>query len=167
MVVVLLYVDDIILMGSNYDEVNRINYAKKLVDKFGMINRKKSYTPLNVNPKLNRDEGTCLPFPRPYHALVGSLVYLTLTRSDITYVVGVVSRYIQEPSKPHIEEANKILRYINTSPDNGLLYEKDAKFVLQGFADVDFAEDRDDRSSTSGFVFLCGNTSISWGSKKQ
>ncbi|XP_047335696.1 uncharacterized mitochondrial protein AtMg00810-like [Impatiens glandulifera] len=141
--------------------VSQINYAKKLVDKFGMKYGKKSYTPLNVNPRLSRDEGTRLPDPRPYRALVGSLIYLTITRSDIAYVVGVVSRCLQEPRKPHLEEAKKILKYINTSLDIGLLYEKDAKLVLQGFADAGFAEDRDNRMSTSDFVFLCGNTSIS------
>lgn len=203
MVVVLLYVDDIILTGSNYGEVTRlqdelslrfemkklgelgtflglqienleeglfvsqINYAKKLVDKFGMTDGKKSYTPLDVNPRLSRDEGTCLPDPRLYRALVGSLIYLTITRPDIAYAVGVVSRYMQEPRKPHLEEAKKILKYINTSLDVGLFYRKGAKFVLQGFADADFAGDRDDRRSTSGFVFLCGNTSISWSSRKQ
>ncbi|XP_047326608.1 uncharacterized mitochondrial protein AtMg00810-like [Impatiens glandulifera] len=155
MVVVLLYVDDIILTGSNYDEVARlqdelslrfemkkhgelgtllglqienfdkglfvsqINYAKKLVEKFGMTDGKKSYTPLN------------------------------------------------EPRKPHLEEAKKILKYINTSLDIGLLYEKYAKIVLQGYVDADFAGDRYDRRSTYGFVFLCGNTRISWSSRKQ
>ncbi|XP_047326323.1 uncharacterized mitochondrial protein AtMg00810-like [Impatiens glandulifera] len=140
MVVVLLYVDDIILTGSNYDEVSRlqdefslhfemkklgelgtflglqienfekglfvsqINYAKKLIDKFGMKGGKKSYTHLNVNPKLSRDEGTCLSDPRLYRAFVGSLIYLTITRSGIAYAVGVVSRYMQEPRKPHLEE---------------------------------------------------------------
>ncbi|XP_047326473.1 secreted RxLR effector protein 161-like [Impatiens glandulifera] len=130
-----------------------------------MTDEKKSYTPLDVNPRLSRDEGTCIPDPRPYRALVESLIYLTITRPDIAYVVGVVSRYIQEPRKPHLEEVKKILKYINTSLDIGLLYEKDAKFVLQGYADADFVGDRDDRRSTSEFIFLCGNTSISWSSR--
>ncbi|XP_047340210.1 secreted RxLR effector protein 161-like [Impatiens glandulifera] len=132
-----------------------------------MTDGKKSYTPLDVNPKLSRDEGTCLPDPRPYRALVRSLIYLTITRPDIAYAVGVMSRYMQEPRKPHLEEAEKILKDINTSLDIGLLYEKDAKFILQGYADADFAGDRYARRSTSGFVFLCGNTSISWSSRKQ
>ncbi|XP_047331023.1 uncharacterized mitochondrial protein AtMg00810-like [Impatiens glandulifera] len=129
MVVVLLYVDDIILTSSNYDEVvclqdelslrfemknlgelgtflglqienfdkglfvSQINYAKKLVEKFGMTDGKKSYTPLDVNPRLSRDEGTCLPDPRPYRALVRSLIYLTITRPDIAYAVGVILVY--------------------------------------------------------------------------
>ncbi|XP_047339855.1 secreted RxLR effector protein 161-like [Impatiens glandulifera] len=132
-----------------------------------MTDGKKNYTPLDVNPILSQDEETCLLDPRPYRALVGSLIYLTITRPDIAYEVGVVSRYMQVPTKPHLEEAKKILKYINTSLDIGLLYEKDAKFVLQGYADADFAGDLDDRRSTSGLVFLCGNTSISWSSRKQ
>ncbi|XP_047320258.1 uncharacterized mitochondrial protein AtMg00810-like [Impatiens glandulifera] len=134
--------------------VSQINYAKKLIDKFGMTDEKKSYTPLNVNPRLSRDEGTCLPDIRLYRALVGSLIYLTIKRPDIVYAAGVVSCYMQDPRKPHFEEVKKILKYINTSLDIGLLYEKDAKFVLQGFADTDFAGDRDDHKSTSGLFFF-------------
>ncbi|XP_047340028.1 uncharacterized mitochondrial protein AtMg00810-like [Impatiens glandulifera] len=81
------------LQIENFDKglfVSQINYAKKLVENFGMTDGKKSYTPLDVNPRLSRDEGTCLPNPHPYRALVGSLIYLTITRPDIAYAVGVM-----------------------------------------------------------------------------
>ncbi|XP_042426028.1 uncharacterized mitochondrial protein AtMg00810-like [Zingiber officinale] len=203
MVIVLLYVDDIILTGSNYAEVTRLqeelslrfdmkklgelsnflglqienldkgiyvsqfSYAKRLIEKFGLIDGKKRSTPLDVNTRLHRDEGTCLSDPRPFRTLVGSLIYLTITRPDIAFSVGMVSRYMQEPRKPHFEEAKKILKYVNSTLNLGLLYEKGVEFSLQGFADADFGGDLDDRRSTSGFEFLRGATSISWCSKKQ
>ncbi|KAG6466920.1 hypothetical protein ZIOFF_075291 [Zingiber officinale] len=175
MVIVLLYVDDIILTGSNYAEVTRLqeelslrfdmkklgelsnflglqienldkgiyvsqfSYAKRLIEKFGLIDGKKRSTPLDVNTRLRRDEGTCLSDPRPFRTLVGSLIYLTITRSDIAFSVGMVSRYMQEPRKPHFEEAKKILKYVNSTLNLGLLYEKGVEFSLQGFADADFA----------------------------
>ncbi|KAG6499797.1 hypothetical protein ZIOFF_039589 [Zingiber officinale] len=203
LVIVLLYVDDIILTGSNYAEVTRLqeelslrfdmkklgelsnflglqienldkgiyvsqfSYAKRLIEKFGLIDGKKRSTPLDVNTRLHRDEGTCLSDPRPFRTLVGSLIYLTITRPDIAFSVGMVSRYMQEPRKPHFEEAKKILKYVNSTLNLGLLYEKGVEFSLQGFANADFGGDLDDRRSTSGFVFLRGATSISWCSKKQ
>ncbi|KAG6468161.1 hypothetical protein ZIOFF_072732 [Zingiber officinale] len=179
MVIVLLYVDDIILTGSNYAEVTRLqeelslqfdmkklgelsnflglqienldkgiyvsqfSYAKRLIEKFGLIDGKKRSTPLDVNTRLRRDEGTCLSDPRPFRTLVGSLIYLTITRPDIAFSVGMVSRYMQEPRKPHFEEAKKILKYVNSTLNLGLLYEKGVEFSLQGFADADFVKSED------------------------
>ncbi|KAG6505923.1 hypothetical protein ZIOFF_031236 [Zingiber officinale] len=174
MVIVLLYVDDIILTGSNFAEVTRLqeelslrfdmkklgelsnflglqienldkgiyvsqfSYAKRLIEKFGLIDGKKRSTPLDVNTRLRCDEGTCLSDPRPFRTLVGSLIYLTIKRPDIAFSVGMVSRYMQEPRKPHFEEAKKILKYVNPTLNLGLLYEKGVEFSLQGFADADF-----------------------------
>ncbi|KAK8926658.1 hypothetical protein KSP39_PZI018975 [Platanthera zijinensis] len=65
-------------------------------------------TPLEVGIKLRRDERRILPDPLVFHALVGSLIYLTITRPDIVYVVGRVSRYMAEPKKPHLMAARSI-----------------------------------------------------------
>lgn len=46
-----------------------------------------------------------------YRQLVGSLIYLTLTRSNISFAVGVASR-LQNPKKPHVEAVGHILRYV-------------------------------------------------------
>ncbi|KAG6485405.1 hypothetical protein ZIOFF_053942 [Zingiber officinale] len=85
-VIILLYMDDIILTGSNYAE---FNYAKRLIEKFGLIDGKKWSTPLDVSARLRRDEGTCLSDPRPFRALMGSLIYLTIIRPDIAFSVGM------------------------------------------------------------------------------
>ncbi|KAG6509746.1 hypothetical protein ZIOFF_027751 [Zingiber officinale] len=118
--------------------VSQSIYAKKLVEKFGMINGKKRSTPLDVGTKLHRDEGTQLSDLHLYRVLVGSLIYLTITRPDIAFSVGLVSRYMQAPRKPHLEEAKNILKYINSTLDMGLFYKKGAKFSLEGFVDADF-----------------------------
>ncbi|KAG6475254.1 hypothetical protein ZIOFF_064472 [Zingiber officinale] len=147
--------------------VSQFNYAKRLIEKFGLIDGKKRSTPLDVSARLRCDEGTCLSDPRPFRALVGSLIYLTITRPDIAFSVGIVSRYMQEPWKPHFEEAKNILKYVNSTLNLGLFYKKGVEFSLQGFVDTDFSGDLDDQRSTSGFVFMCATTSISWCSKKQ
>ncbi|KAG6496126.1 hypothetical protein ZIOFF_043974 [Zingiber officinale] len=131
--------------------VSQFSYAKRLIEKFGLIDGKKRSTPLDVNTRLRRDEGTCLSDPHPFRTLVGSLIYLTITRPDIAFSVGMVSRYMQEPRKPHFEEAKKILKYVNSTLNLGLLYEKGVEFSLQGFAYADFGGDLDDRRSTSEY----------------
>lgn len=142
-------------------------YAKKLVDEFGMKNSKKCFTPLDANAKVNSNEGSLLLDPRPFHALVGSLLYLTISRLDIVFSVNFISRFIQTPRKPHLEAAKKILKYINTTCDKGLLYKSGADFLLYGYTDADLGGDLDDLKSTSGYVFLCGSIGVSWCSRKQ
>jgi len=74
---------------------------------------------------------------------------------------------MQSPRKPHLEAAKKILKYVNSTLDMGLFFEKKVTSSLVGFTDADFDGDLDDRRSTLGYVFLSGSTSISWCSKKQ
>ena len=71
--------------------------------KFGMQECKPISTPMEANTKLCAHEGKDLADATMYRQLVGSLIYLTLTRPDISFVVGVVSRYMQNPKKPHLE----------------------------------------------------------------
>jgi hypothetical protein len=57
---------------------------------FGLNQSKWCYTSLDANIKLRREEGKLLPDPRPYRALVGSLIYLTITRPDIAFSVALL-----------------------------------------------------------------------------
>lgn len=122
---------------------------------------------MDVNIKLRRDERSLLPDPRPYCAPVRSLLYLTITRLDIAFAVGLVSRCMQAPKKPHLEAAKKILKYVKTTLGMGLVYKYNAKISLHCFTNADFGGDLDDRKSTSGYVFLCGDKGVSWCNKKQ
>lgn len=99
-----------------------------------------------------------------YRQLVGSLIYLTLTRPDIAYAVGVVSRFMQNPKKPHFR---RILRYMKGTLDYGLLYKKGEQCKIVGYCDADYAGDHDTRRSTTGNVFRLGLGAVYWCSKRQ
>lgn len=60
-------------------------------------------TPLDVNIRIRRAEGNFLANLRRNSVLVGSLIYLTITRSHIAFTVCIVSRYMQSPWKPYLE----------------------------------------------------------------
>ena len=74
---------------------------------------------------------------------MGSLIYLTLTRPNIYDVVGVVSRYMQHPKKPHLEAIRRILRYVKDTMDYGLLYKKGDDCKLVSYCDADYVKDHD------------------------
>ncbi|XP_022871014.1 uncharacterized protein LOC111390238 [Olea europaea var. sylvestris] len=104
--------------------------------------------------------------PSLYRQLVGSLRYLTYTRPDILYGVGLVSRYIEAPTLTHLEIAKRILRYIKGTTDYGLAYSSSTNFKLYGYCDIDWASVTNDRKSTTGFLFFMGNIAFTWCSKK-
>jgi hypothetical protein len=101
-----------------------------------------------------------------YRRIVGSLIYMTITRPDLSYAVGVVSQFMQTPRKPHLDAVRHILRYIKHTLQCGIFYEAKSQLQVHGYTYVDWASNVLDRRSTSGFMFFFGSGVISWSSKK-
>ncbi|XP_019054137.1 PREDICTED: uncharacterized protein LOC109115027 [Nelumbo nucifera] len=142
-------------------------YSRDLLKKFVMLECKPISTPIEPNTKMCAHEGRDLEDVTMYRQLVDSLIYLNLTRPDISYVVDVTSRYMQNPKKPHLEAVRRILRYVKSTPGYGVLYEKGGDCKLAGYYDADYAGDHETRRSTTGYVFMLGSGAISWWSKRQ
>ncbi|KAL5843259.1 hypothetical protein ACOSQ4_009217 [Xanthoceras sorbifolium] len=142
--------------------ISQENYAKKILKKFKMNDCKPINTPAECEIKLSKHgEGESI-YPTFFKSLVGSLCYLTCTRPDILYTVGLVSRYMENPTTTHFKAAKRILRYIKGTIDFGLFYSISNDYKLVGYSDSDWGGDIDDRKSTSGLVFFMGNTAFTW-----
>lgn len=105
-----------------------------------------------------------------FKQIVGSLRYLCCSRPEISYGVGLISKFMEDPKETHFLAAKRILRYIKGTLDHGVLFPKKAynvKCEVTGYVDSDWSGDKDDRKSTTGYVFLCGDAPVSWCSKKQ
>lgn len=104
----------------------------------------------------------------PYKEAVGALLYLsTTTRPDISYAVGQVAKFSQNPGIQHWKAVKRIIRYIAGTRTYGILYSQEKGEMVTGYTDADYGGDLDDRTSTSGCVLLCSSGSISWFSRKQ
>ena len=97
----------------------------------------------------------------------GSLIYLTITRLDLSYPVALISQYMSQPKAEHLQWAQRILHYVSDTKDRGLLYRHGITEQLAGYTDVDLARDATDRQSTSSFIFSLGSAAIAWSRKKQ
>jgi hypothetical protein len=72
--------------------------------------------------KFKVDDDKNLEDVTMYQKMVGSLIYLTLTRPDIAYSIGMVSRYMSNPKKSHLDAVKRILRYVKGTINFGILY---------------------------------------------
>jgi hypothetical protein len=73
--------------------------------------------------KLSVDEGNLVEDTTMYRRIVGSLIYMTITRPDLNYAVGVVNQFMQIPRKPHLDAMRRILKYIKHTLQCGIFYE--------------------------------------------
>uniref|UniRef100_A0A803Q998 Mitochondrial protein n=1 Tax=Cannabis sativa TaxID=3483 RepID=A0A803Q998_CANSA len=122
-----------------------------------------------IDPRIQLDDEQGEPpdDPSPHRQLIGQLLYLTLSRSDITYVVHNLSQFMLKPRTPHLQEVHHLIRYLKGSPGQGLLYSTSSSLHLCGFSYFDWASCPTTRRSTIGFCVFFGDCLVSWRTKKQ
>ena len=97
----------------------------------------------------------------PYTSAIGSLMYTMLcTRPDIAYAVRIVSQLQANPGKQHWTTVKCILKYLRRTKDMLLVY-GNGDLRIDGYMDLDFQSDVDDRKSTSGFIFTLNGGAVS------
>jgi hypothetical protein len=135
-------------------------YVLDMLSKYGMVGCKPIFVPLNQNGKLSANAGEVLEDATMYKKIVGSLIYMTITRPDLNYTVGLESQFMQVPRKPHLDGVRHTLRYVSAIADYGLFYEVSTELQVHGYIDADWAGSIADRRSTSGFMFSFGSATI-------
>jgi hypothetical protein len=174
-------IENVLGIQIKYDRSRRTmtlsqhSYIKSILARFGMSESKPVATPLMPHTTLTKvsDAGDSVPGNGDwYRQLVGSLMYLsTGTRPDLAYSVGSLARFMSSPSEHHLVAAKRVLRYLAGTQTLGLTYAYSGSDntinVLTGFSDADFAENVENRKSTTGLCFMLNGAAISWASKRQ
>ncbi|RVW82293.1 Retrovirus-related Pol polyprotein from transposon RE1 [Vitis vinifera] len=145
-----------IAQSSSGVVLSQRKYALDILEETGMLDCKPVDTPMDSNVKLVPGQGEPLGDPRRYRRLVGKLNYLTITRPDISFPVSVVSQFLQSPCDSHWDAVIRILRYIKSTPGQGVLYENRGHTQVVGYTDADWAGSPTDRRSTSGYCVFIG-----------
>ncbi|XP_042467433.1 secreted RxLR effector protein 161-like [Zingiber officinale] len=124
--------------------------------------------PMEPKTQLHKDlEGTPIDATE-YRRVIGCLRYLLHTRPDLSYSVGMASRYMEKPTSMHHKVVKQILRYLKGTIYFGLAYTKGPQEIsIFGYSDSDLAGDLDGRKSTSGMTFYFNESLVSWNSQKQ
>ncbi|GJS94240.1 retrovirus-related pol polyprotein from transposon TNT 1-94 [Tanacetum coccineum] len=147
--------------------INQSKYALKSLEKYGMESSDPVDTLMVEKSKLDEDiQGKAID-PTHYRGMVGTLMYLTASRPDLTFVVCMCARYQAKPTKKHLHAIKRIFKYLRGTINRGLWYPKDSSIALTAYADADHAGCQDTRRSTSGCMQLLGDRLVSWSSKRQ
>ncbi|RVW31825.1 Retrovirus-related Pol polyprotein from transposon RE1 [Vitis vinifera] len=143
-----------IAQSSSGVVLSQRKYALDILEETGMLDCKPVDTPMDPNVKLVPGQGEPLGDPGRYRRLVGKLNYLTITRPDISFPVSVVSQFLQSPCDSHWDAVIRILRYIKSTPGQGVLYENRGHTQVVGYTDADWAGSPQIDVPLQGTVFL-------------
>ena len=143
-------------------------YLMKLLERYKLTEANTVTTPMDLNVKLVKDDSYSKKVDTvQYQSMVGSLLHAArATRPDIAHAVGVVSNFNATPTQAHLTAVKRIFRYLKGTIDLKLQYRSTDEKLL-GYSDADWANDSDDRHSTTGNVFTMSGGAISWLSQKQ
>ncbi|GKV27163.1 hypothetical protein SLEP1_g36366 [Rubroshorea leprosula] len=142
-------------------------YTLDILTEAGMLGTKSCPFPMEQKLKLTPSTGSSLSDPMQYRRLVGKLIYLTITRPEISFAVHTLSQFMQAPRQPHLDAAMRVLRYLKSSPGQGIFLSSSSCLQLSAYCDSDWASCPTTRRFTTGYLTLLGNSPISWKTKKQ
>ena len=92
--------------------INQKKYILDLLAEVGMPECKPAETPIVTNHRLQTTPGEESTDKEKYQKSVGKLIYLSHTRPDISYVVGVVSRSMHLPQTPHMDAVGNLTQIL-------------------------------------------------------
>ena len=126
-------------------------------------------TPTEERLKLTKASTAANVDTTSYRSIVCGLCYLVHTMPAIVFVVGYVSRFMEDPQDDHWAAVKRLLRYIKGTMDQVIVFPKTGGSGLQltVFSDADMAGDIDGRRSTSGVLVFLGSALMLWPSLKQ
>jgi hypothetical protein len=137
------------------------------VKKFELEGKSHTRTPMSTSTKMSADLNGKSVNPTLYQSMIGSLLYLTASRPDLCFSVGVCARFQSNPMESHHTAVKRIIRYVNNTLNHGIFYSRNTNLDIAGYSDANWASNADDRKSTSGRCYYIGTNMIAWSSKKQ
>ena len=156
-----------VLQTQNGIYLSQAKYIQDLLDRSGLSDTRTVATPMDLHLSLRPTDGTPLEDPSRYRHLVGSLVYLTVTRPDIAHAVQILSQFVSAPTSVHYGHLLRVLRYLRGTKTQCLFYDSNSPLQLHAYSDATWASDPTDRRSITGYCILLGSSPVAWKSKKQ
>jgi hypothetical protein len=151
----------------NHDErllcINQIKYLKEILKCFRMEECKPIGVRFDHKVKLQRNaNGNDESKGFPYQQVVGSLMYAMLcTPPSLAYLISVLNQHMANPNMEHWMAVKRIFQYLQGTLQMKLQFGATPSKEVLGYCDANWANDLEDRRSTTGFVFMIGGGAIS------
>ncbi|XP_050895324.1 uncharacterized mitochondrial protein AtMg00810-like [Lathyrus oleraceus] len=116
--------------------ISQTKYAKNIMKKFGLESASHKKTPPTTHLKLTKDEKGVDVDKSLYMSMISSLLYLTASRPNITFLVGVCVRYQIELKISHTTQVKRILKYMNGTSEYAMLYSHSSNYMFVGYCDA-------------------------------
>ncbi|GKE39023.1 uncharacterized mitochondrial protein-like protein [Tanacetum coccineum] len=153
--------------GKDCMEIKQERYARKIMKEAGIEDCNATLYLVEKDLKLSKAKDEPKVEATQYWKVVGCLRYLLHTRPDLTYSVGVISRYMQSLRESHAYSIKQILCYLKGTTLFGIKYNRSNDMKLVGDSDSSYNVDIDDGRSTTRHVFYLGTSPITWCSQNQ
>ena len=104
-----------------------------------------------------------------FRSAIGTLLYLVkLSRPDIANPVRELSKVMDNACPAHEKELKRLIQYVIQTKDQKLKLEAKSKsWEIKAYSDSDFAGDKDERKSITGYIIVLSGSPISWRYKAQ
>ena len=136
-------------------------YTLDILTECGMMGTKPCLFPMEQQHHLTSDSGPPIKDPSQYRRLVGRLIYLTITRPEITYSVHILSQFMTNPHQGHLDAAMRVLHYLKSCPSQGIFPSSSSELTLQAYCDLDWVGCPMTRRSTTGYFTMLSSSLIS------
>jgi hypothetical protein len=137
--------------------ISQRKYTLDLLKETRKLGCKPASIPVDSKYKLNTEDGEPLEDINHFQRFVGRLIYLTVTRPDISFSVSQISKFIHAPRTTHLNVIDRILRYLKGTPRNGIWMKNNNSNEICGYSDADWAGSFDRKSTTDFCIFVGGN----------
>lgn len=147
--------------------VSQQNYIDKIVTEAGLELAKDSKFSLDTGYFRNNDE-ELFNSNHNYRELIGMLLYLTTnSRPDVAASVSILSQKISAPTKTDMKEEKRVIRYLNGTKRLKLaLSNKRGGETLAAYSDANWAKNRLDRKSSTGYFCTMNGGALAWCCRK-
>nr|GEW76464.1 zinc finger, CCHC-type [Tanacetum cinerariifolium] len=132
-----------------------------------MVDSNDTKIPMDPGTKLVKAEDGNPVDATYYRSLIGSLRYLLHTRPDLSYSIGLLSRFMQDPKDHHLKAVKQEIRYTKGTKEHGIIYKKEGGCRITSYSDSSYGINTDQGKGTTRIVFYFGESPITWCTQKQ
>ena len=141
-------------------------YALGIITETGLLGVKPVSFPLEQNHKLAHAKDTPFSAPSRYRRLIGRIIYLGVTRPELSYVIHLLSQFKNDPQGEHWNAALRVVRYLKNSPGQGILLRANTELKITAWCDADWGTCPTTHRSLTGWFIQLGGSPVSWKTHK-